>query len=187
MQRRHVTASQGMPMPVLKNAKHETFAQNIVARAKTGWSNTECYRRAGYAAEGNAAEACASKLLRSAKVGARIAELTAPAARKQSITVATLIDELDETRERALGADQLSTARQVSMDKAKLKGMLVEQIALGGPHDFPGCETPRDVVLSLIDDHGGDARSLRELLKGMMAIVEDIIAVQARTVAPRPA
>jgi phage terminase small subunit len=58
-------------MPVLKNARHERFAQN---KAK-GMSTGPAYTAAGYKATGHSAEVAGGRLLRNVEVKARIAEL----------------------------------------------------------------------------------------------------------------
>jgi phage terminase small subunit len=58
-------------MPVLKNAKHERFAQGIAE----GMSGADAYLWAGYASNANAAAVSATRLLKDAKVKARVAEL----------------------------------------------------------------------------------------------------------------
>jgi hypothetical protein len=68
-------------MPVLKNPRHEAFAQAIfssIVDAKGGaHSQAEAYRRTGYhVTNGNSARACASRLLTFANgIGERIKEL----------------------------------------------------------------------------------------------------------------
>lgn len=56
-------------MPLLKNSKHEQFAQLVA----TGVDATEAYQRAGYS--GGGARASASRLLTNATVSARISEI----------------------------------------------------------------------------------------------------------------
>lgn len=63
-------------MPVLKNARHEKFAQNVAK----GKSATEAYKLAGFNARAKSAEAAASRLLGNVKVHARVEELKAAGA-----------------------------------------------------------------------------------------------------------
>jgi len=76
-----------MPLP---NAKHEAFARAIVE----GKSGRAAYHAAGYTAKGAAADANASRLLRNAKVSARIAELKGEAAQATIVTAARILEEL---------------------------------------------------------------------------------------------
>lgn len=58
-------------MPILKNAKHERFAQGI----SEGMTGADAYIWAGYASNANAAAVSATRLLKDAKISSRIAEL----------------------------------------------------------------------------------------------------------------
>jgi phage terminase small subunit len=73
-------------MPILKNAKHEKFAQ-LLAQMK---SQDAAYAGAGY--KPNASHA--SRLARNGKVKARVAELVAAGAEKAEIDVAEVLAEL---------------------------------------------------------------------------------------------
>ncbi len=77
-------------MPVLKNARHERFAQNITK----GMSATKAYTKAGYKSTGHAAEANGARLMRKDEVQARVAELTAPAVAETQATVERVLQEL---------------------------------------------------------------------------------------------
>lgn len=76
-------------MPILGNARHERFAQEV-AKGKTA---TEAYRIAGYEAAGEAARVNASRLLTSATVEARVHELLSAGARRAEVTVERVIRE----------------------------------------------------------------------------------------------
>ena len=65
-------------MPVLKNARHERFAQN---KAK-GMSIGPAYTAAGYKATGHSAEVSGARLLKNVEVRNRIAELQGSAAKQ---------------------------------------------------------------------------------------------------------
>jgi hypothetical protein len=71
-------------MPVLKNQKHEKFAQRIALGEAAG----AAYRKV-YQAKAVAAEAAGSRLLRNVKVSARVAEIQGKAADE---TVLSLIE-----------------------------------------------------------------------------------------------
>jgi hypothetical protein len=91
-------------MPPLDNIKWERFCQNIVhGVAKRGQKNTQGQRyiEAGFNAkdvgkDGGSAEACASRLLKRAKVEARIAELLHEAQQKATTKRAYTINEVTE-------------------------------------------------------------------------------------------
>lgn len=75
----------------LANAKHEAFARAIVA----GKSGRAAYRAAGYAkTKAAAADASASRLMKTAKVAARIAALKGAAAKTAEIDSARVLKEL---------------------------------------------------------------------------------------------
>jgi hypothetical protein len=109
-------------MGVLKNPKHELFAQ---ALAK-GRTQVEAYAAAGYVPS----EANASTLTRNQKVSARVAELQERAAIRTEITVADITSRLlaiAAKGEQADDAPLLSVARASLMDAAKLNGLVVDK------------------------------------------------------------
>lgn len=78
-------------MPVLYNARQELFAQGLAR----GLTQAEAYIRAGYkAGNANAIMASASKLLRNAKVAARVAEIQAVGAAIAEVSAAQVMKEL---------------------------------------------------------------------------------------------
>lgn len=108
-------------MPTLSNPKHERFAQELAK----GATADEAYASAGYKPDrGNA-----SRLTANDSVRARVAEITERGAIRAEITVATLLEELEQAREAALGAEtpQSSAAVAASMSKAKLLGLIVDK------------------------------------------------------------
>lgn len=106
-------------MPVLKNARHEKFAQ---ALAK-GMNATEAYATAGYKGDRTAA----SRLSTNVNVAQRVAELQGRAAKKAEVTLESLLTELEEARVIALAEKQSSAAVSATMGKAKLTGLLIEK------------------------------------------------------------
>ncbi len=80
-------------MPVLKNARHERFAQN---KAK-GMSIGLAYTAAGYKATGHSAEVSGARLLKNVEVRNRIAEL-------QGSTAKQITDVRDAARQHTLAA-----------------------------------------------------------------------------------
>ncbi len=73
-------------MAILKNARHERFAQNIAK----GMSATEAYEQAGYKRN----DGSAGRLHRNAQVQERIAELMAPAVEATQATVERVLKEM---------------------------------------------------------------------------------------------
>lgn len=113
-------------MPVLKNARHEAFAQALAQ----GKSADEAYTQAGYKPHrGNA-----STLRAKQNIVDRVAELQQKVAKKVEVTVESLAGELEEARAIALKEKQSSAAVQATMGKAKLFGFLIERHRHSGPN-----------------------------------------------------
>lgn len=111
-------------MPVLKNARHEKFAQ---ALAK-GLSQDAAYAEAGFKPH----RQNASRLMTNDDVRRRVEELQFKAVKKTEITVDSLAQELEEARALALKEKQSSAAVSATMGKAKLFGLGVENRRLSG-------------------------------------------------------
>lgn len=84
-------------MPVLDNSRHELFAQEIAK----GATQIEAYVKAGY----EPIEPNASRLIRNAKVSARIAEIKAAAAERVEIDEAYVLSTIKDTVERCKQAE----------------------------------------------------------------------------------
>lgn len=111
-------------MPVLKNARHETFAQGLAK----GMTADEAYQKAGFKPNrGNAATLKANQSILD-----RVTELQSKAIKKAEITVDSLAQELEEARAIALAEKQSSAAVSATMGKAKLFGLGVEKRHLSG-------------------------------------------------------
>lgn len=108
-------------MPALTNARHERFAQEL-AKGKT---QADSHQTAGYRPNPSAA----SRLAQDVKICERIAEIQERGAVRAEVTVASILDELEEARVAALGAEiaQSSAAVSASMSKAKLLGLVVDK------------------------------------------------------------
>ena len=120
-------------MPILENSRHEIFAQELAK----GATQTDAYRLAGYEGQGNAAEAGASRLVRNAKVAARVAELKADAAVRARKSMDDILEQLDDDRQFAREMEAPSAAIQATMGQAKILGydkQLIEHTGKdGGP------------------------------------------------------
>jgi len=115
-------------MPVLSNAKHERFAQELAK----GKSQADAYATAGY----KPSEPNASRLTRNDKVAARVAEILGRGAKRAEVTVESLMAEADEIRLAAFEAAQYAAANGALTLKAKLSGKLVDRQEIGKPGDF---------------------------------------------------
>jgi hypothetical protein len=132
-------------MPVLDNPKHEQFAQEL-AKGKT---QVEAYELAGYRAnEGNA-----STLASNPEVQGRVKEIKSVGAEKAAVTVASIIDELEEARGVAKEVSQPASMVTASMGKAKVAGLLVDRTEHTGKDGGP-IETaeiaPRDLARAVL-------------------------------------
>lgn len=106
-------------MPVLKNAKHELFAQ---ALAK-GMSAIHAYEAAGYKPDRGAA----SRLSANVSIFVRLNELLEKAAERTLVTVERVTAELEQARQLAMTQPNGALAAVLaSMSKAKLHGLLKE-------------------------------------------------------------
>jgi phage terminase small subunit len=107
-------------MPVLKNAKHELFAQ---ALAK-GMSAIRAYEAAGYKPDRGAA----SRLSANVSISVRLNELLEKAAERTLVTVERVTAELEQARQLAMSQPRGALAAvSASMSKAKLHGLLDEK------------------------------------------------------------
>ncbi len=111
-------------MPVLKNARHEKFAQAL-AKGKTV---TDAYTAAGYKGDRRAA----SNLWTNVDIKERVTELQSKTVKKVEITADSLAAELEEARALALTEKQSSAAVSATMGKAKLFGLGVENRRMSG-------------------------------------------------------
>lgn len=112
--------------------KQEAFCQAYIEKGNA----SEAYRTA-YAADKMKAEAIhvnASKLLDNAKVALRVKELQGEIKQRHNVTVDSLLKELEEARQAALGAEtpQSSAAVAATMGKAKLTGLDKQIVEMRG-------------------------------------------------------
>lgn len=115
-------------MSPLSNSRHEKFAQELA----TGRSAADAYLRAGYKANyGNCI-----RLKGNERVAARIAELKGVGAARAEVTIASLVNELDQARTEALRLGQVSAAVAATMGKAKVTGQIIDRAEVGKPGEF---------------------------------------------------
>jgi len=130
------SASTVSAMALLKNPKHERFAQLVV---RGDLSATSAYIKCGYSKNG--AEGAACKLQRIAKVGARIAELHEAGAAKLALSREEFQADLLK-RFRELPPESPVTAKYGEMlarsmgwnepDKMEMNGQQVVTVVIGG-------------------------------------------------------
>lgn len=90
-------------MPVLDNARHERFAQEVAK----GKSAAEAYQAAGYNADDKSAETAGPRLLRNVQVQARVDEILGRAAARVEIDRAWVLDRLVQNVERAMQVEEV--------------------------------------------------------------------------------
>ncbi|WP_051334944.1 hypothetical protein [Bradyrhizobium sp. Ai1a-2] len=115
-------------MPILKNGKHELFAQWLAK----GKSQMDAYALAGFKPH----SANANRLSGYESVRARVAELKERAAARSEITTESLIAELDEVLELAKAKGQTAAAVSALKEKAILSGKRIERRENGNAGDF---------------------------------------------------
>jgi hypothetical protein len=167
---------------MLRNQKHERFAQNIATSTQTKWSNGRCYSEAGFKTDNRSADACAARLLTNANVAARIEELLAPTVRKTRTTVDTLAEQFDRVFSGALNAEQFGAAGNAAGLKARLLGFMRTQIEIGSAGSFDACETTEQVVAALLAD-----MTSSEVLASLAFLQQEIEAFAARNATLVPA
>lgn len=131
-------------MPVLKNAAHELYAQELAK----GRGINEAYIAAGY----QSSPASATRL--SNKVKDRVAELLEIAAGDTNVTLITILAELEEARGLAKRISQPAPMITASMGKAKLCGIeppeKVEHSGVnGGPIQISEFEAVRRIAFAI--------------------------------------
>lgn len=151
-------------MPVLANPRWERFAQCIVqglADRNQNYSQREAYKRAGYATtNNNSTDAAASRLLRRVKpIIDRVAEIQQQAAKRAAVTVATIVDELDEARQLAKDEKQTSTMVAATSTKAKILGLAIDRQEIGKAGDFQTASTSEELATRMLVDAGAQAIS----------------------------
>jgi|SRR3990167_10174140 len=106
-------------MPLLKNARHEEFCQQVVK----GKSLVDAYESAGYVRHDGNSSALAAR----AEVAARIAEIRGEganlAAAKVAFTVETALMEYEEARALAKAIEQPATMVSATSGKVKVTGI----------------------------------------------------------------
>lgn len=121
-------------MPVLPNARHERFAQELAK----GLTQEKAYEAAGY----KPSRFEASKLAAKPHISQRLAEIQERGAIRAEITVADLTTKLmgfaekleqasmsGEGETSGVSHQHLNTARQCLMDVGKLNGLIVDKSA----------------------------------------------------------
>jgi hypothetical protein len=146
-------------MPVLANPRWERFAQCIVnglAEAQDKFSQGRAYKAAGYnVTNANSQDAAASRLLRKVRpILDRVRELQYAAARRTNVTVATIIEELEEARDIATTEKQTATMVAATSAKAKILGLQIDRTETGKPGDFQSIGSSDELASRMLLDAG---------------------------------
>jgi hypothetical protein len=110
-------------MPALANPKHERFAQEVVK----GSSASAAYRTVYDVKKGNAADASASRLLKSDKVAARVAELQERKSDDVMLSAQWVIEQLIDNATKAKMQGDFGPSNQALQLLGKELGMFVER------------------------------------------------------------
>jgi hypothetical protein len=92
-------------------------------------------------------------------------------AKKAAVTVASLLDELEQARQGASDDRQFAAATSAVIAKAKLSGLMVDKVAIGSASEFSNCSSVADVVRVLLSDQ--TPRQVIELLDVMRNAIEN--------------
>jgi hypothetical protein len=152
-------------MPVLRNPRHERFAQ-LLAGGKTA---TDAYELAGYKRDdGNS-----SHLAKNEKITGRVQEITtdmfkrerataAGAAERAVITLHSLIEMAQEARKGAMEVGQFSAAVAATKEIGVLAGIRIERSERGAPGEFDWLDKLSVDELRLLADGKLDIESYRQ-------------------------
>jgi phage terminase small subunit len=125
-----------MPDQVLRNPRHERFAQELA----TGKTADAAYVLAGYKEN----RSNAARLNASQNIQKRVAEIQAVGAELAAITVETLIAEAEAARSKAMGEKGGANAAVAAITaKAKLAGLWRDKAAQTDPS---GVNAPRYII-----------------------------------------
>ena len=155
-------------MPALKNQRHEKFALALFE----GKSAHQAYIDSGY----KECRQNAARLMTKDDIQARLLELQTAVAKKSEVTVQSLLDELEYARQRADSLDQLSACVKAVSEKAKISGLLVQRVEIGGAGAFDECRTFEDIADEMLTGPGSPIALFRPVdekdRRGLIDLVE---------------
>jgi Terminase small subunit len=157
-------------MAPLKNPRHEKFTQALAE----GRSAHQAYIDAGY----KPCRQNAARLTTKDDIKARLTELQEAAAKDNAITIQSICTELDTAVAVATARGQASAMVSASALRAKLAGLGIERIEIGGPNEFANCKTEAETVDKLLEIEapgipftGEERAKLRELLAAVAEFI----------------
>jgi|SRR5215813_5517882 len=177
-------------MPALKNPRHEAFAQAIVAGLANGdkepFSRGRAYHKAGYIAQGKAADVNAHRLLTKANhIFERVRELQAEANKR-------LEPKLDISRERI--GRRLDKASRIAEQQENAANMVAAELGLAKVFrrldeprttevDFNSAKSMHDIGRKLLQSVGfkePDDASIREAIELNDTFIDGLQAIHQR-------
>jgi hypothetical protein len=147
-------------MPQLTPYRRELFAHNAIKAARLGESQRWAYRQSGYRCSAAAADVAACRLLKDAKVQARIAELSRPAIKRAQVSLESLLNDLAADRQLARERGRVSAAIRATEIKARICGFMVKR------EEHPGSFDRSEALYQIERRHG---REVRDLLAAALA------------------
>ena len=125
-------------MPVLKNPRHERFAQGIAK----GKSHFDAYAYAGFATstDKDGTRSNAGKVAKRPEVEARVTELQAKQAKRIGITVDDLVSELQDMLALAKRVKHPAAGVGAILAKGKLLGLVVDRAEIEGTIRKPSAQ-----------------------------------------------
>ena len=114
-------------MPAINNSRREKFAQEYAK----GKSATEAMQKAGYSDPRNS-----TRLTKNDEVRRRVDELKERGAIRAEVTIASLVQELEDARQLAVERGQAAAAVAATMGKAKVTGQIIDRAEVRTPDDF---------------------------------------------------
>ena len=130
-----------MPGP-LKNHNHELYCQFRHA----GRTQKDAYIAAGYSPNG--ADTSASRIERRPDVAARLAELAERQIKSVEITVEKVLNDLEDTRNKAIDAGQLAVAAKCSELQGKYQKMFTDRVE----HFHLIADIPQEQLLDILKE-----------------------------------
>ena len=130
-------------MPTLPNPRHECFARLYIQTGNAAAS----YRKAGFTPTTRSGlDAAACRLARKGKTQRRIMELRGQLAKRNAVTLDTLLDDLAADRVLARELGQPAAAITATMNQARLVGLLVDRKETGEPGRFAAVQTEEEIL-----------------------------------------
>lgn len=164
----------------LRNPRWERFAQNLA----NGLDQTDAYREAGY----RESRSNAATLRTKQSVSNRVEQLLAARAEKNkdsTISLASVLADIDQACAMAESRGQANVVLNAAALRAKLGGLMVEKVEIGGVGDFADCETAEEVLAKFVakDD---DLPGMLGILDRMRDVIEERLADRAERIESPP-